>query len=156
MYILLFNKKNGEVSQEMLGPHLTLDLYGCDEEKLVDKEFIFKILDELPDLIGMHKISVPQIILYPGSRNSFDKGGISAFILIAESHISIHTWKGYGYSSVDIFSCKPFDVKQAEEFFIEKLGARKVEKNFMMRGREFPRDIEKVKQIMVRQRKKLK
>lgn len=33
----------------MFGPHLTLDLYGCNEKKLADLDFIYKILDELPD-----------------------------------------------------------------------------------------------------------
>lgn len=137
----------------MFGPHLTLDLYGCDEEKLVNKEFTYKILDELPVLIDMNKISEPSVILHEGNPKSFDKGGISAFVIIAESHISIHTFRGYGFASVDIFSCKPFDVKKAQEYLIEKFKAKKVEKHVISRGREFPREIEKVSNILIKERK---
>jgi len=137
----------------MFGPHLTLDLYGCNEKKLVDKEFIQTILDELPDFIGMHKISQPNVVVHPGNPDSFDKGGISAFILIAESHISIHTFRGYGFVSVDMFSCKKFDVKKAVKYLVEKFEAKKVEKNLLMRGREFPRDLEKAKEIVLKSRK---
>lgn len=137
----------------MFGPHLTLDLHDCNEKKLVDEEFIQTILDELPDFIGMHKISRPNIVMHRGNPNSFDKGGISAFILIAESHISIHTFRGYGFVSADIFSCKKFDVGKAVKYLVEKFEAKKVEKNLLMRGREFPRDLEKAKEIVLRSRK---
>jgi S-adenosylmethionine decarboxylase len=137
----------------MFGPHLTLDLYGCNEKKLVDEKFIQAILEELPDLIDMHKISQPNIILHPGNPNSFDKGGISAFILIAESHISIHTFRGYGFVSADIFSCKNFDTEKAEKYLVEKFEAKKVEKNFLTRGKEFPKDVEKAKEIVLKYRK---
>ncbi len=140
----------------MFGPHLTLDLYGCSKEKLLDAEFVCRILDELTDLIGMTKISQPLITEYPGKPNSFDKGGVSAFVLIAESHITIHTFGEQRFASVDIFSCKDFDVKKAENYLIEKFGAKKAEKNFIMRGREFPKDVERSKAIVVRERKRFK
>ena len=137
----------------MFGPHLTLDLYSCDEAKLSDTKFIYNILDQLPNFIDMTKISEPSVIFHEGNPKSFDKGGISAFVIIAESHISIHTFRGYGFASVDIFSCKPFDVKKAQEYLIEKFGAKKAEKHVISRGREFPKDAEKVNNIMIKERK---
>lgn len=137
----------------MFGPHLTLDLYGCNKKKLFDEVFITKILEELPDLIGMHKISEPFILNYSGNPKSFDKGGISAFIIIAESHISIHTFPEQAFASVDIFSCKNFDIKIAEKYLIEEFEAKKVEKHFLIRGEEFPRDIEKAKEVILKSRK---
>lgn len=138
----------------MFGPHLTLDLYGCNKKLLSNLDFVTKILEELPDLIGMHKISEPFVLNYDGNSNSFDKGGISAFIIIAESHISIHTFPEQEFASVDVFSCKNFDIKIAENYLIEKFDAKKVEKHFIMRGKEFPRDIEKAKEIVLKERKK--
>ena len=137
----------------MFGPHLTLDLYGCSEERISSSDLITEILDELPKLINMRTISEPQVIVYPGKNSSFDKGGISAFVLIAESHISIHTFKGYGFATVDVFSCKNFSVEKTEKYFIEKLEAKKVEKHFIMRGREFPRDVSKAAKIVLKNRK---
>ena len=139
----------------MLGPHLTLDLYGCNKEKLFDVEFVEKLLDKIPDMIGMHKISKPFIIPYPGKPGSFDQGGISAVILIAESHISCHTWIAQEYASIDIFSCKQFDVERTIELFTKAFEAKKVEKRMMTRGREFPKEIPKVVPIIRRQRKTL-
>jgi len=140
----------------MLGPHLTLDLYECNEKLLSNLDFITQVLEELPDLIGMRKISKPFVFYYSGNPNSFDKGGISAFILIAESHITIHTFLEQKFASVDIFSCKEFDIAKAEKYLIEKFGAKKVEKSFLIRGKEFPRNIEKIKKIVLKSRKKLK
>ncbi|MEM5794092.1 MAG: adenosylmethionine decarboxylase [Candidatus Aenigmatarchaeota archaeon] len=137
----------------MFGPHLTLDLYGCKEEKLSDLNFIYKILDELPELMGMRKISTPQVVLHKGNPNSFDKGGISAFVLIAESHISIHTFVGYGFASIDVFSCKPFNEKEIENYLVEAFEAKKVERNFLKRGKEFPKEVEIAKKIVLKERK---
>jgi len=139
----------------MFGPHLTLDLYCCNKEKLLDLGFIYKILDELPDLIGMHKITTPQLIVQQPNPDTFDKGGISGFVLISESHISIHTFVAQEYASIDIFSCKNFDFHKAITYLTEKLGAQKVEKHLISRGKEFPKNIEKVKEIVAKHRKKL-
>lgn len=139
----------------MFGPHLTLDLYGCKEEKLSDLNFIYRILDELPDLMGMHKISPPQVILHKGNPNSFDKGGISAFVLIAESHISIHTFIGYGFASIDVFSCKQFDEKEIENYLVKAFEPKKVERNSLKRGKEFPKEVEAAKRLVLKERKVL-
>jgi S-adenosylmethionine decarboxylase len=139
----------------MFGPHLTLDLYSCNKKKLADKNFILKILEELPDLIEMRKISEPQILEYPGNPNSFDAGGISAFILIAESHISIHTFVKQAFASVDVFSCKNFDVKKAEDYIIKSFEPKKVERHLINRGIEFPKEVEKAKEIVLKARKKM-
>lgn len=134
------------------GPHLTLDMYHCDQERLLDTDFIYKLLDELPSKIGMNKISQPVVNKFDsnpmGKKNSFDKGGISAFVLIAESHITIHTFHAQGFVSVDIFSCKDFDVEKAAEHLMNAFGAEKAEKNLILRGREFPKDVNIVKPII--------
>jgi S-adenosylmethionine decarboxylase len=148
-------RKNPE-GKECFGMHLTLDLYGCNERKICDKKTIHKILNELPDLIDMHKISEPFVEFFEGSPtgnpNSFDKGGICGFVLIAESHISIHTFSGYGYASVDVFSCKPFDADLAERFFVKQLEAKKVERRLFNRGLEFPKCMEASAQIVRKSR----
>ncbi len=64
---------------------------------------------------------------------------ITGFIVIAESHISIHTFQEKSYVFVDIFSCKPFDHEHARDMIIEAFEAKKKEVNVVMRGKEFPR-----------------
>jgi S-adenosylmethionine decarboxylase len=144
----------------MFGPHLTLDLYGCDAKKLSDPKFVYELLDFFPEFIGMQKFSAPHINDVPARPNSFDKGGVSGFVLLVESHMTIHTFPGDGFASVDIFSCKDFDLKKATECLIEKLGAKKVEKNFIVRGREFekhyPKSVEKSKKLVMKEREKVR
>lgn len=120
----------------MFGTHLMLEFYDC-EGKLEDEKFIYSILEELPEIIGMRKISKPYILRVPSNPETFDKGGISAFIIIAESHISIHTFIKQKYATIDVFSCKDFDVKKAENYLVEKFKPKKIEKNMLLRGKDF-------------------
>ena len=107
-----------------------LDLYGCKSEKLLDKNFVLNFLDELPKILGMKKVSGPHLLEYPANPETWDKGGISAIVIIAESHISIHTFPHpNGYMNIDIFSCKEFDVDLAVRKISEAFGAEKFEKN---------------------------
>lgn len=138
------------------GPHLMLDLWGCDKTRLTDLSYIYFLLDKLPEKIGMTKIAPPQILSYPGKENSFDKGGISAFVLIAESHISLHTFEEQEHVFIDIFSCKHFDVDKAVNLLVEAFNARKYKKKLENRGEEFPKNIEVVSKIINQERKKLK
>lgn len=138
----------------MFGPHLMLELYGCDSKAIASKELIFNVLDDLPTQIGMHKISAPQILPYAGKPDSFDKGGISAFVLIAESHITVHTFKDQKYVTIDIFSCKEFNSDKAVEYLTKVFKPNKVEKQLIWRGREFPHDIVKSTVIVRKERGK--
>ena len=77
--------------------HLLLELYGCDHEKLNDESFLRCTLDNAAKLANakvLHLIS-----------NKFEPLGVTAIALLAESHLSIHTWPESHYSAVDIFTC---------------------------------------------------
>ncbi len=143
----------------MFGPHLTLDLYNCSKQKLSNFDFVFKLLDELPEFIGMHKFSSPQISTVPPRPNSFDQGGLSGFVLLVESHIAIHTFPSEGFASVDVFSCKEFDLDKTINYLVENLEAKKAEKNSFIRGREFvkhyPKSIPKSKKLVMGERLKV-
>jgi len=110
----------------------------------------------MPGNIGMTKIMPPHCFWYDGKRESFDKGGVSGFVIISESHISIHTFPEQRYASVDIFSCKQFDIDRTAELFAQALEARKIEKNLIMRGREFPHSVPQVTKIVTKQREGMK
>lgn len=93
--------------------HLAIDGYGADSVKLSDEALVFRFLDEYPDAIGMTKVAPPQVYAYSGKVPS--DWGVSGFVIIAESHISIHTFPDRGYMNIDIFSCKDFDVSASLE-----------------------------------------
>jgi len=135
------------------GLHLTLDGYGCNSKKLKDIELLYSVLDSLPDRINMTKITKPFTIEYVGKKK--EDWGLSGFILIAESHISIHTFPDKQYISADIFSCKEFNVNKALDYLIKMFGIQKHEKNISNRGLEFPKNIEKSKQVVEKQRSRI-
>jgi S-adenosylmethionine decarboxylase len=128
------------------GPHLTLDGYRCDQKKLEDIEQVYRLLDEVPAEIGMTKIMPPYVFRYNGSKP--EDWGVSGFVLIAESHISIHTYPDKRYLSFDIFSCKEFDVARAIAIIGERFDIGSVEHTVLDRGTEFPKDISKAAQLV--------
>ena len=91
--------------------HLVIDGYGCDPGQLADMEHVRRFLNAYPDAIGMTKISVPSVQTYRGPVP--EDWGVSGFVIIAESHISVHTFPDRGYVNVDVFSCKEFDAERA-------------------------------------------
>ncbi|MBI5168829.1 MAG: adenosylmethionine decarboxylase [Candidatus Eisenbacteria bacterium] len=121
------------------GPHLMLDGYGCDKERLTDLNLIYRILEELPARIGVTRIMPPYVFKYSGLKP--EDWGLSGFVLIAESHMSIHTFPEKSSVSVDIFSCKAFDTELATEYLKSTFAMGKVECNVLDRGSEFPKEM---------------
>lgn len=120
------------------GPHLMLDLKGCNPTKLANLELIFSVLNDLPEIIHMNKITQPYVFPYSGLVPE-DKG-ITGFVVIAESHISIHTFQEKSYAFVDIFSCKDFDYDTATHYIIDTLESTEPEVHMVERGIDFPRE----------------
>ena len=97
--------------------HLLLELYKCDFEKLNDESFLRCTLNKAAKLA---KATVLNLI-----SNKFEPQGITAIALLAESHISIHTWPESNYSAVDIFTCGQNMLPElASQYLIEALKAK--------------------------------
>ena len=77
--------------------HLLLELYRCDREKLNDESFLRCVLNRAAKLANATVLNLIS--------NKFEPQGVTAIALLAESHISIHTWPESNYSAVDIFTC---------------------------------------------------
>ena len=119
----------------MFGIHIMLDLQQCDYDKMNSQKYIYKILDELPDLINMTKIIPPYVFPYCGV-NPKDKG-ITGIVIIAESHLTIHTFTEKDYIFCDVFSCKPFDEELAIEFLVNAFESKKYDLYREERGKDF-------------------
>lgn len=117
------------------GVHLTLDIENCDEKKLVDNKFIYRLLNDLPGKIGMKSISPPFVIEYKDEWASI--AGITGFVIIATSHISIHTFPDNKYIFFDIFSCSHFDAKSIAEEIKKQFNSNKATSNIIKRGKNF-------------------
>ncbi len=83
---------------EGLGRHLVADFYGCPPEKLMRTSVLMKILKEAAKAAKVEVIG-------EYSKKFDPPGGVSAILIIKESHLSIHSWPEYGYAAVDIYTC---------------------------------------------------
>jgi S-adenosylmethionine decarboxylase len=135
------------------GPHLMLDCYGCPREKLADMDLIFNTLDTFPAKIKMNKIMPPYVFKYVGKFP--EDWGISGVVLIAESHISIHTFPDKEHAFIDIFSCKDFDTDYARKELLNLFEATHHEVILLSRGVEFPKNIRRAAGIVARERREV-
>lgn len=122
------------------GEHLTIDGYGGNFEKLNNKELVFKCLSELPEKIGMNKFAEPSV--YQAlSNGKKDPGGWSGFVVIQESHISVHTFPARGFLTADVYTCRNgMDTEYIKKYFTEKFNLKDLEVNFIIRGTKYPKD----------------
>jgi S-adenosylmethionine decarboxylase len=118
------------------GPHLMLDLNDCNSAILDDLEACFRLLNELPEKIGMTKITQPYVFRYSGLVTEDE--GITGVTIIAESHISLHTYPKKNFVFVDIFSCKPFDVEGARDYVVQFFQSKSPLVHIQERGAAFP------------------
>ena len=101
--------------------HLLLELYRCNYEKLNDESFLRCAINRAAKFA---KATVLNLI-----SNKFEPQGVTAIALLAESHISIHTWPESSYSAVDIFTCGESMLPElASQYLIEAL---KAEEHFL-------------------------
>ena len=93
--------------------HLVVDGYRGDQQKMWDVELVRQFLETYPARLGMTPLCEPVVLSYNGPIS--EDSGVSGFVIIAESHISIHTFPYHNHVNIDIFSCKAFDTQQALE-----------------------------------------
>ncbi len=110
-----------------LGTHLLIELRDCDPKILKNLEKVRKIL------VSAAKEAKATII--NNSFHEFNPFGISGVVVIAESHLTIHTWPEYGYAAVDIFTCgdiiKP---ERAVSYLVKKFDCKNPSVVEMKRG----------------------
>ena len=121
------------------GNNISFDCSGCSKDSLKSekkvKEFLLKISDE----IEMKRLIEPVVISHKSEKK--DESGITGFVIIAESHISIHTYPEKSQAFIDVFSCKEFDLIKAKKVVQEFFSPNKIEKNISFRGQtEFDLD----------------
>ena len=100
-----------------LGRHLLLELKDCDREVLNDLDTLRNTLKEAAVVAGATVLG--------DSFHQFEPQGVSGVVIVAESHLFIHTWPEFGYAAVDIFTCgdstQPGD---AAEMLVKQLGSQ--------------------------------
>ena len=121
------------------GVHLTLDGYGGERARLADLANVQDTLSELPELLGMHKLAAPTV-LEVNHLSDKDPGGLSGYVLIAESHIAIHTFPLRGFVSADVYTCQnSLETDRIRAYFEDRFGLQDVEINLIRRGTRYPK-----------------
>jgi len=110
-----------------LGRHLLMELEDCNEETLNDLEALRETL--------LTAAAEAGATVMGESFHRFNPHGISGVVVIAESHLFIHTWPEYGYAAADIFTCgTSVQPEKAAELLVEKLGAKRHSVQEILRG----------------------
>lgn len=110
-----------------LGRQILVEFYDCDSDVINDVERIESIL-----LAGTHAAGA-SIISH--NFHKFSPHGVSGTVVIAESHVAIHTWPEYGYAAVDIFTCgETIDPWIIQDCLQQAFQSQKVSSMEMKRG----------------------
>jgi S-adenosylmethionine decarboxylase len=113
-----------------LGSQELVEFYNCDEDILKDSDLIKKIFIESAKLGNANIVN--------SLFHSFSPYGVTGVLVIAESHMSIHTWHEFNYCAVDIFSCcDKLNNKIVLEDLKDKLFSSRYESTLVNRGNKY-------------------
>ena len=108
------------------GTHYIVEASGCPEEILTDAKKIEQIFKEAARAA---KMTVKASHFF-----RFTPKGISGTVIVAESHISIHTWPELGYAAIDVYTCGDSNPEKAVDYILEKIGAKYAHVSEIKRG----------------------
>jgi S-adenosylmethionine decarboxylase len=103
-----------------------LELYQCPVENISAPETSHGILRSAALIM--------QATIIDSHFHAFSPYGVSGVVIIAESHLTIHTWPEHGYAAVDVFSCGDLDLEAGLAHIIEAFGAERHEVRYFDRG----------------------
>ena len=116
------------MNMNALGRHIIVEYYDCDSETL-----------RKPNLVEYHmkKAAVlAEATIVESFFHHFSPWGVSGAVIIAESHLTIHTWPEYGYAAVDLFTCGDINPWKGFDYLEEVFGAKYSESVELARGVE--------------------
>jgi S-adenosylmethionine decarboxylase proenzyme len=110
-----------------LGTHILIEYYGCPPERLNDPA---RIREAMLEAARRARATIVTDVFH-----RFNPHGVSGVVVIAESHVAIHTWPEHGCASVDVFSCgNTMEPRVIEGFLRQALGAAHSERREIERG----------------------
>jgi S-adenosylmethionine decarboxylase proenzyme len=110
-----------------LGQHSLFDLWECDPERISNRD---ALREALLGVIREHRGTIVEQVFH-----QFSPHGVTGVIVLAESHLAIHTWPEHGFAALDLFTCSAtLDHAAIERSLGEALGARRIERRSEARG----------------------
>lgn len=110
------------------GKHFLVEIIARDSRNLGNKKFIEKFMLDIVKDLSMTMLRPVDVYKFP------HPGGITGFCLLAESHISIHTWPEKKYFSLDVFSCRNFNEEKIERVIRESFAVTHYYDDVIERG----------------------
>lgn len=112
---------------KILGKHLVVEYTGCSRDILDNSEVLEQSLTEAVRRAGATIVNC--------TFHRYNPQGVSGMVVIAESHMSIHTWPEYGYAAVDFFTCgDECDPRKAHEYMMGALECKSADVRELKRG----------------------
>jgi S-adenosylmethionine decarboxylase len=109
-----------------LGEHFIFDLSDCNREILMDSEYSYSLFAQA--------IRASGLTVVDEGFYKFSPHGFTCFLLLAESHASLHAWPEYGYCAIDLFTCAigkdmtPLLMRIKEAFGADDFSMRKLDR----------------------------
>jgi S-adenosylmethionine decarboxylase proenzyme len=110
------------------GTHLLVEYFGCERAVLDDSRRVEDVMRAAAEAAGATVITT--------AFHRFAPQGVSGVVVIAESHLAIHTWPEHGYAAVDFYTCGPCEPELAWRSLRAALGARRTEIMRVQRGHD--------------------
>ncbi|MEM0358868.1 MAG: adenosylmethionine decarboxylase [Candidatus Hadarchaeales archaeon] len=111
----------------IVGRHIVAELYGVEERLIAKRDEIEKLLEEVVKKAKLTRVG--------SIFKQFRPKGVTAVVLISESHISLHTWPEYGLVNLDIFTCgDPSKAEKVFELILKRLKPKSYRRVVLDRG----------------------
>jgi S-adenosylmethionine decarboxylase len=112
---------------ETIGFHYVVEAAGCDPEILADANKLREIFLEAAK-IGKMEVKMTHFF-------KFSPTGVSGMVVVAESHLSIHTWPERGYAAIDVYTCgTKADPEKAVDYILDQIKAKYAHVSEIKRG----------------------
>lgn len=121
-----------------VGVQIIADLYGIDEDLISESGKLYDIIEAAVKVGKLTKIS--------SDYYQFQPRGVSGIVLLAESHLSFHTWPEHGLVTLDIYTCgDPENADAAFNYIVSVLAPTSVEYKKLSRGNLITEDVKVLK-----------
>ena len=102
------------------GDEWIVEAFGCDAERLADRASLAALIDRMVNELGLRPIGAGQWHVFPAP------GGITGMLLLAESHLTVHTFPEHRSLCLNLFCCTPRSAWPFSQRLVELVGAERV------------------------------
>ena len=110
------------------GDEWIVEAFGCDAERLADRASLAALLDRMVNELGLRPIGAGQWHVFPAP------GGITGMLLLAESHLTVHTFPEHRSLCLNLFCCTPRPEWPFEQRLAELVGAERTTVRHLVRA----------------------